>query len=90
LGARRSTYTRSANADQQGNQPGKINRLVTHQPMQKRHDPDADHGRDQAAKFHAFMTASGGVLFLLSKQFYRVDFAPSPDLSAIFFRISLL
>ncbi len=49
FGCEEECVCQQGQADQQRNQSGEIDRLVVHQPMQKRHDADADDGGDQSA-----------------------------------------
>ncbi len=49
FGCEEERVCQQGQADQQRNQSGEIDRLVVHQPMQKRHDTDADDGGDQSA-----------------------------------------
>src|SRR5208337_3250874 len=71
FGCEEERVCQQGQADQQRNQSGEIDRLVVHQPMQKRHDTDADDGRNQTAQLHAFEAAFRSGLILFTHQFDR-------------------
>src|SRR5437899_1454047 len=71
FGCEEERVCQQGQSDQQRNQSGEIDRLVVHQPMQKRHNTDADDGGDQSTQLQAFEAALCNGLILFTQQFDR-------------------